>query len=180
MTKLSVIIELKTNKNLPKVVDQIATLFPEVTKQTTEFHVTVAVADDLPEEKVNEAVAKLKPIISQFRKKLTVGPIDSMENHNKEGVLFADVNCDGLEDLHWAIRELLESYGGKFTYPDFVAHMTLAYLPRLPDAEQKKLLATVELAESFEVNPQDIDISIKKNDEWVKIAKHLLSKRSSP
>ena len=178
-TKLSVILYLPANLIQPvaKVQDDLCKRLNNVTKKDQDFHVTIAVAEGINKADVDEIVSKLRPMLANVNLSVKVGPIDSLENRHKEGVLYLKAESDDLKKLYKQVRTLLESYGGKFFYPSFKGHITMCYLDAPVTAEQKKNLPKYESEISLSSN--DVRISTKESDdaEWVRIAWLKLSKR---
>lgn len=176
-TKLSVIFDMPANSlaSMRQVQNDISKNFDNVTILEEEFHMTLAVADDLPENEIGEIRLKLKQLLDGVSFNLELGPVQDLVNHKQQGVVYIKAYNKDVENLYKSVRKLLENYGGKFTFPDFKGHVTLAYLTDPVTKQQKEKLKQIQFDQVVKIEPENLKISVKENDEWVRIGR--LSKR---
>lgn len=174
-TKLSIIYDMPKSamKAIEEIQSQVAEKCDNTTKLDKDFHVTLAVADALEEDDVDEIVKKIKPQLEKQNLNLKIGPIDTLVNHKNEGVAYLKVESEALAKLHWDIRKQLEPFGAEFTFPEFKAHITLAYLDKPVTDEQKKSFQDIEgqvFNGPVKIGVQELKVSIKDGEDWRKVA----------
>ena len=171
-TKLSVILNIPEEhlgelSNLQKTIQDE---MKNVGKSEDEFHVTVAVADDIDKDDVQTILQELKPITAGLEIPIKLGPLDNLENKEKVGVIYVVVEGDQLRDLNAKVKEVLEKHGGTFYYKEFKPHMTLCYLTDLLTEEQKDIVDNYSFEKEVVLKSDDLRISIKNQDEWQRVA----------
>lgn len=161
----------------PQIVEIQKKLSAELTnviRQEEEPHITLAVAENVQTENIDILVQLLKSFFQDVTFQLKLGPVEQMVNHKGEGVLYLKAENEKLPKIYTTIRNLLEHYGGKFTFPDFKGHVTLLYLDKpIADAQLKN----TNFNNIVNVTREYLKISVKDDDDWRRIGRLVISKR---
>lgn len=174
-TKISVILDMpeEVKQKMNDVQQKLVNHLSNVSRKYMEgdysraFHVTLAVAENIPVDEVEAAVAELKQLLNNAALDLKVGPIDTMTNHEDKGIVICRVDDNELKQLADKARKILESHGGQFKY-DFKGHLTLTMLDSPAKEDPKTMIA--EFKTPVHVGPEDVHISVSQGESWKRIA----------
>lgn len=115
---------------LPLPADAAAVLALPGHEPAAELHITVAFCDAIPDGAASQVAVWLSQLAdSQQPLQATVGgELGTFAGEDGEQILWAPVQCEGLDSLRAAAVEALTSAGCTLSPLDFVPHVTLAYL----------------------------------------------------
>lgn len=153
-----------------KVQDRAEELMPDLFDFETEYHVTLAYASGMTMETITAALPEVLDVIAGKSFTLDIGPVTSLVNQKGEGVLYLAVNNDELTDLHFAIRAILTRFGGVFTFPRYIAHVTMGYRPTPIDGQAVEILNLGTPVVGVVAGSKDVKVTRKSGDEWVRVA----------
>lgn len=115
---------------LPLPADAAAALALPGYEPAEELHVTVAYADSVPDGAASQVAVWLSQLADQLQPLQAVvgGELGTFAGEDSEHILWAAVQCEGLDALRAAAVEALTSAGCTLSPLDFIPHVTLAYL----------------------------------------------------
>lgn len=174
--RVSIILDLpdKVSETLKSIQSKITTQLKNVSHQSQHLHITIALADNIPVNKVPEVTQKLKEFAQDVNLKLEISSPQQMVNQNNQGVIYFTVNDEELVKLNNRAKHILQQYGGTFQYP-FKAHVTLAFLEKPTEQDLKTLHKEFKIP--VQLGPAHVNISIFDGEKWNRLAVHRLSKR---
>lgn len=167
---LSVILRIPsldaTFKRLQKAAAEV---IPDLRDFESEYHVTLAYAGGMTLDALLAAVPEVKEALFGQSFYLRLGPAASLVNQKGEGVLYLRVEDEGLAALHWRLRAILSKRGGRFTFPHFKGHMTLAYRDTPIDAAALEQINQLPTMFDVRTSTSDFKITRKNGEAWERL-----------
>lgn len=115
---------------LPLPADAAAALALPGYEPAEELHITLAFCDAIPDGAASQVAVWLSQLADQLQPlRAVVGPeLGTFAGEDGERILWAAVQCEGLDALRAAVVEALTAAGCTLSQLDYVPHVTLAYL----------------------------------------------------
>ncbi len=177
---LSVILDLSDMKDWHKHLQgAVKRVLPEAETRGNKPHVTLAYANRVDADRMQEAGNKLREELKGATTRFNLGPVIDFTNRSGQGVIALKASSKDLTQLHRDLRGVLKPYGAKFTFPQFKGHATLAYTPKgLTDEERGRLYAAIKIKPAVVTRSEyNTDITQKVQGQgWKKLAALLNAK----
>lgn len=149
--------------------DAVAAVAPGLRDFETEYHVTLAYAAGVPPESVHEAVPAARELVARKSFSFEAGPVRDLVNQKGEGVVYLEVESPEIAALAGELRQVLERFGGRFSFPKFRGHLTLAYRDEPITDEERAAMGALSARVSVESGPEDIRITQKDGENWKRL-----------